>query len=86
GIYIPDEGDDGCWSLGPKCSPPHLKSIKFKNFYGEQREVNAVKIFLKHAIFLETVTIVASPVLSKDQKKQLSVTKMLLKFPKPANC
>ncbi|KAI3930258.1 hypothetical protein MKW92_033835 [Papaver armeniacum] len=85
-ICIPDKGDDGCWSLDPKCSPPHLKSIKFMYFDGEPEELNAVKIFLKYARFLETVTIVASPKLSRDQKEQLNVAKVLLKFPKPANC
>ncbi|KAI3846498.1 hypothetical protein MKW92_035117 [Papaver armeniacum] len=85
-IYIPDEEDDDCWSLDPKCSLPHLKFIKFKYFDGGRMELNGIKVFLKCAGFLETVTVVASPVLSKNHQHQLRVTKQLLMFPKPANC
>ncbi|KAI3845941.1 hypothetical protein MKX03_013626 [Papaver bracteatum] len=83
-IHNPREEYDGCWSLDPICSLPHLKSIKFKYFDGEPVELDAIKLFLKCAGFLETVTIVASLGLSKDH--QLNATKMLLMFPKPANC
>ncbi|KAI3832421.1 hypothetical protein MKX03_020655 [Papaver bracteatum] len=82
GIYIPDE----VHQIDPKCSLPRLKSIKFIYFNGGQMELNAIKLFLKYASFLETVTIVASPELSKHPKKLLNAAKVLLKFPKPANC
>ncbi|RZC81918.1 hypothetical protein C5167_044491 [Papaver somniferum] len=82
---IPSVQNDD-WSLDPNCSPPHLKSIKFKKFDGEQKELNAVRFFLKYFGFLETVTIVASESLSKDHKKQLTLAKLLLKIPRPANC
>ncbi|KAI3870336.1 hypothetical protein MKX03_001471 [Papaver bracteatum] len=86
GIRIHEEEDDGCWSLDPKCSPPHLKSIKLKYFNGELVELNAIKLILKYAGFLETVTIVASDNLSKDHKKLINVMKLLLMIPRPANC
>ncbi|KAI3830709.1 hypothetical protein MKX03_009910 [Papaver bracteatum] len=85
-ICIPDEVDDGCWSVDPICSPPFLKSIKFKQVDGKPEEQNAIKFLLKYAGFLESVTIVASQGLSEDHKKQLTVTKLLLMFPRPANC
>ncbi|KAI3948580.1 hypothetical protein MKW92_022123, partial [Papaver armeniacum] len=59
GIHIPEEEDDGCWSsLDPKCFPPHLKSIIFRSFVGEPKEINAIKLLLKYVGFLETITIV----------------------------
>ncbi|KAI3836745.1 hypothetical protein MKX03_019915 [Papaver bracteatum] len=85
-FYFFDEEIDDCWSLDPKCSPPHIKSIKFMYFHGGPMELNVIKFFLKYARFLETVTIVDSPLLYKDRKKQLDVMKLLLMFPKPANC
>ncbi|KAI3968426.1 hypothetical protein MKW92_012690, partial [Papaver armeniacum] len=85
-VYNPDDEDDGCWSFDPKCSLPRLKSIKFKYFDGRLVELDALKLFLQCAVFLETAIIVASPGLSKDHQRQLYVTKLLLKFPKPANC
>ncbi|KAI3954534.1 hypothetical protein MKW92_033548, partial [Papaver armeniacum] len=78
--------DDDCWSLDPKCSPPHLKLIKFMYFGGEPMELNAIKFFLKYVGFLESVTIVASPNLREDLGKQNNVMKQLLMLPKPANC
>ncbi|RZC88518.1 hypothetical protein C5167_016379 [Papaver somniferum] len=77
--------DDDYWSL-PKCLPPHLKAIKFKNFGRKLMELNAIKLFLKNARFLESVTIVGSRRLSADHLKQNSVMKQLLMFPKPPNC
>ncbi|KAI3849475.1 hypothetical protein MKX03_033767 [Papaver bracteatum] len=85
-IHILGDEDDGCWSLDPKYSLPHLKSIKVKYFNGEPTELNAIKLFLKYLSFLETVTIVASPGLSKDHGEQTNAMKLLLMFPKPAKC
>ncbi|XP_026418281.1 F-box protein At4g09920-like [Papaver somniferum] len=78
--------DDDCWSLDPKGSLPHLKSIKFINFRGGPMELTAIKLFLKYAGFLETVTIVASPELSNHTNEQVNVMKQLLEFPRLANC
>ncbi|KAI3944144.1 hypothetical protein MKW92_015680 [Papaver armeniacum] len=84
---FPDKVDGDCGSLDdPKCSLPHLKSIKLTNFHGKPLELHAIKLFLNYAGFLETVTIEASPWLSRHHKKQLNVTKLLLMLPKPANC
>ncbi|KAI3888201.1 hypothetical protein MKX03_012080, partial [Papaver bracteatum] len=58
-------------SLDPKISLPHLKSVKFMHFHGKSQELHAIKIFLSYAGFLETVTIVASPRVSKDLNIQL---------------
>ncbi|KAI3983331.1 hypothetical protein MKX01_013398 [Papaver californicum] len=80
-IRFPDEEDD-CWSLDPKCSLPHLKSIKFINFEGSPMELNAIKLFLNYTGFLETVTIVASPELSNHTNEQVNVMKLLLVFPR----
>ncbi|KAI3902763.1 hypothetical protein MKW92_008215, partial [Papaver armeniacum] len=84
--HIPDEEDVGCWPLDPKSSPPLLESIKFMHFDGEPTELNAIKHFLRYIGFLETLTIVASPRLSNDHKKQLKIAKLLPMFPKAANC
>ncbi|KAI3975400.1 hypothetical protein MKX01_004487 [Papaver californicum] len=83
-IDIPEENYDGCRPLDPKSSLLHLKSIIFKNFEGQPMELNAIKLFLKYAGFLEIVTIVASPWPSKDH--QLNAAKLLLMFPRPASC
>ncbi|KAI3849476.1 hypothetical protein MKX03_033768, partial [Papaver bracteatum] len=85
-IHIRDEEDDGCWSLDPKYSLPNLKSIKVGYFDGEPAELNAIKLFLKYAGFLETVTIVASPLLCENHEEQINAMKLLLMFPKPAKC
>ncbi|KAI3840525.1 hypothetical protein MKX03_014224 [Papaver bracteatum] len=84
GIDFPDIEEDDCWSLDPKCSLPHLKSIKFKFFKGEPVEVNAIKVFLKYPGFFGTVTIVASPSLSK--MRQLNLKKLVRALPKLSNC
>ncbi|XP_026417283.1 F-box/LRR-repeat protein At4g14096-like [Papaver somniferum] len=78
--------DEDCWSLDPKCLPPHLKVIKFKIFEGHSMELNAINLFLKYVQFLECVTIVASLRLFEDHLEQNSVIKQLLMFPKPPNC
>ncbi|RZC68337.1 hypothetical protein C5167_031592 [Papaver somniferum] len=83
-IDIPEEEYDECWELDPKSSLPRLKSIIFKVFEGQPEELNAVKLFLKYAGVLESLTIEASYWLSTDH--QLDVTKLLLTFPRPADC
>ncbi|KAI3936366.1 hypothetical protein MKW92_049475, partial [Papaver armeniacum] len=85
-VRIPCVENDDCWSLDPKCWPPHLKLIKFKNFEGNPMELNAINLFMKYARFLQSVTIVASLRLSEDHVEQNNVMKQLLMFPKPANC
>ncbi|KAI3897264.1 hypothetical protein MKX03_036614 [Papaver bracteatum] len=78
--------DDDWRSLDPKCSLPHLKSIKFMNFERWRIQLNAIKLFLEYAGFLETVTIVASPELSNQTNGLVYVTKQLVEFRRPANC
>ncbi|KAI3968424.1 hypothetical protein MKW92_012688, partial [Papaver armeniacum] len=83
-IYIPEEEYDECWALDPKSCLPFLKSITFKYFEGYPLELNAVKLFLKYAGFLKSVTIEAPYWLSEDH--QLEVTTLLLTFPRPIDC
>ncbi|KAI3915433.1 hypothetical protein MKW92_040936 [Papaver armeniacum] len=80
------QAKDNDWSLDHNCWPPNLKSIKFKNIDGKPMELNAISFFLKYGGSLEKVTIVASQKLSEDHEKQLTVTKLLLMFQRPANC
>ncbi|KAI3843896.1 hypothetical protein MKX03_013962 [Papaver bracteatum] len=85
-MCIPEEEDDGCWSLDPKCLPPHLKSMEFPYFCGDPAELNAIKLFLKYPGNLETVTVIASDELSKDNEELIKVMKLLLMIPRPLNC
>ncbi|KAI3862032.1 hypothetical protein MKW92_016336 [Papaver armeniacum] len=84
--HIYEEEDDDDWSLGPFGSPPNLKSLKFMNFQGVPAELNVIKLFLKYARFLETVTVVASDKFSADREGLINVMQQLLMFPKPENC
>ncbi|KAI3968430.1 hypothetical protein MKW92_012694 [Papaver armeniacum] len=86
-IYCCSNGEDeGCWSLEPKCSLLHLRSVKFSCFYGIPEELDAIKLFLTCAGVLETLTIVASPHLSRNYEEQTKVMRQLLTFSKPINC
>ncbi|KAI3881947.1 hypothetical protein MKX03_029549 [Papaver bracteatum] len=86
---IYEEEDDNDWSLSPYGSPPKLKSLKslkFMDFQGVRPELNVIKLFLKYARFLETVTVVPSDEFSEDHERLINVMQQLLMFPKPENC
>ncbi|KAI3884052.1 hypothetical protein MKW92_042148, partial [Papaver armeniacum] len=86
GIYCCDGEDNDSWSVDAECSLQHLKSVEFKDFDGEPVELDAIKLFLKSAGVLETMTIVASPSLSRNYEAQTKAMRQLLLFPKPINC
>ncbi|KAI3907552.1 hypothetical protein MKW98_016196 [Papaver atlanticum] len=59
GVLIIDKANKDALAVDvvPHCLLMNLKSIKFQNFEGQRNELDLVKLFLKNAGVLQTVTI-----------------------------
>jgi hypothetical protein len=77
------------WILNPvpPCFLSQLNCIEIGSYYGDEKQLFAVKILLKKAVILDKIVISCLPDFVGDLKKRVKICEQLLKLPRwSKNC